>query len=119
MPLPSTSKIVKKEPLVKTFKTQPGFLLNTKKPIATTSLDIKSVISNDSDSMDVNDKKTAPRTYSAANDRKSTSPEPNNSTLLYSTLKLPSPEPMEGKSKLHNIHCIVCFNTNHKNCLTF
>lgn len=103
MPMSSTTKIIKKEPFVQTVKAPPGLLLNTKKPIATTSMDVKPIISADNDSLDGLDRKTTPRTYSGNSDRKSKSPEPNHSNLMYSNLKLPSPEPMEGMANMCSI----------------
>lgn len=96
----STTKIIKKEPFVQTVKAPPGLLLNTKKPIAAASLDVKPIISTDNDSLDGLDRKPPTRTYSGSSDRRSKSPDPNHSNLMYSNLKLPSPEPMEGMTNI-------------------
>lgn len=109
MPIGSNAKVVKKEPTTQTVKTPTTYLLNNvQKNIVTSSIDIKPVTSNQSDSFEITEtkdepmspssapKKFASRTYSLSTDRKSKSPEPNQSSLMYSTLKLPSPEPIEG-----------------------
>lgn len=102
MPISSTAKIVKKEPLTQTVKASPTFLLNNvQKSVVTSSIDIKPIASSkENDSFEITEsatgKKLTPRTYSLSTDRKSKSPEPNHSNLMYSTLKLPSPEPIEG-----------------------
>lgn len=104
MPIGSTTKLIKKDPTT-TAKAPTTYLLNNvQKNIITSSIDIKPVISSQSDSFEISDikeeptasKKFASRTYSLSTDRKSKSPEPNQSNLMYSTLKLPSPEPIEG-----------------------
>lgn len=110
MPIGSNTKVIKKDPITQTAKTPTTYLLNNvQKNIVTSSIDIKPVISNQSDSFEITEvkdealsssnatKKFASRTYSLSTDRKSKSPEPNQSSLMYSTLKLPSPEPIEGK----------------------
>lgn len=109
MPIGSTAKVIKKEPTTQTVKTPTTYLLNNvQKNIVTSSIDIKPVTSTQNDSFEITEvkeepgspssgtKKFAPRTYSLSTDRKSKSPEPNQSSLMYSTLKLPSPEPIEG-----------------------
>lgn len=105
MPIGSTTKLIKKEPTTQATKAPTTYLLNNvQKNIITSSIDIKPVISSQSDSFEISDikeeptasKKFASRTYSLSTDRKSKSPEPNQSNLMYSTLKLPSPEPIEG-----------------------
>lgn len=105
MPIGSTTKLIKKEPTTQTAKAPTTYLLNNvQKNIITSSIDIKPVISSQSDSFEISDikeeptasKKFASRTYSLSTDRRSKSPEPNQSNLMYSTLKLPSPEPIEG-----------------------
>lgn len=106
MPIGSTTKLIKKEPGTQAAKAPTTYLLNNvQKNIITSSIDIKPVISSQSsDSFEISDikeesgasKKFASRTYSLSSDRKSKSPEPNPSNLMYSTLKLPSPEPIEG-----------------------
>lgn len=111
MPIGSTTKIIKKDSSTgQAVKTPTTFLLNNvQKNIVTSSIDIKPVTSNQSDSFEITEVKDEPsspsntlkkftsRTYSLSTDRKSKSPEPNQSNLMYSTLKLPSPEPIEGK----------------------
>lgn len=106
MPIGSTTKIIKKDPTTQGVKTSTTYLLNNvQKNIASSSIDIKPVTSSQSDSFEITEtkddtsgavKKFASRTYSLSTDRKSKSPEPNQSSLMYSTLKLPSPEPIEG-----------------------
>lgn len=114
MPIGSTTKIIKKEPNTgQPVKTPTTYLLNNvQKNIITSSIDIKPVTSNQSDSFEITEAKEEPsspsnaskkfttRTYSLSTDRKSKSPEPNPSNLMYSTLKLPSPEPIEGTHSL-------------------
>lgn len=110
MPIGSTTKLIKKEPTTQTVKPPTTYLLNNvQKKLVTSSIDIKPVISNQSDSFEITETKDEPlspsapkkfatnRTYSQSTDRKSKSPEPIQSNLMYSTLKLPSPEPIEGK----------------------
>lgn len=106
MPIGSTTKLIKKEPTTQTVKAPGTYLLNNvQKNIVTSSIDIKPVISSQSDSFEISDIKDEPmaskkftsRTYSLSGERKSKSPEPSQSNLMYSTLKLPSPEPIEGK----------------------
>lgn len=112
MPIGSTTKIIKKEPTTQAVKTSTTYLLNNvQKNIASSSIDIKPVTSSQSDSFEITEtkdeltsgavKKFASRTYSLSTDRKSKSPEPNQSSLMYSTLKLPSPEPIEGNNLYH------------------
>lgn len=104
MPIASTTKIIKKEPgSTQTVKTPTYLLNNVQKNIVTSSIDIKPVISSQSDSFEITETKEEPTSptnkkfiYSLSTDRKSKSPEPNQSNLMYSTLKLPSPEPIEG-----------------------
>lgn len=110
MPIGSTAKLLKKEPNTQTAKTPTTFLLNNvQKSIYTpSSIDIKPVTSNQSDSFEITEikdepqspnanKKFAAGSYSLSGDRRSKSPDTNQSNLMYSTLKLPSPEPIEGK----------------------
>lgn len=104
MPISSTTKVIKKEPTTQTIKTPTTYLLNNvQKNIVTSSIDIKPIQSDSFEITEVKDdpgspssKKFASRTYSMSTERKSKSPEPNQSSLMYSTLKLPSPEPIEG-----------------------
>lgn len=150
MPIASTAKLMKKEPTTQTIKTPTTYLLNNvQKNIVSSSIDIKPVTSNQSDSFEITEMKEEPlspsgapkkftsRTYSLSTDRKSKSPEPNQSNLMYSTLKLPSPEPIEGIRRKHcnctksqclklycdcfangefcsNCNCKECFNTLEK-----
>lgn len=116
MPIGSTTtKLIKKEPTTTAAaaaaagKAPTTYLLNNvQKNIITSSIDIKPVISSQNDSFEISDIKEEPtskkyaasRTYSLSTDRKSKSPELNQSNLMYSTLKLPSPEPIEGNSSL-------------------
>lgn len=123
MPIASNAgtRIIKKEATgTQVVKAPPTFLLNnTQKNVVTSSIDVKPVASNQSDSFEItseikiepsslNDspKKFTQRTYSLSGERKSKSPEPNQSNLLYSSLKLPSPEPIEGK---HTRFVVKCF----------
>lgn len=114
MPVGSTTKLIKKEPTTQTVKTPTTYLLNNvQKNIVASSIDIKPVTSSQSDSFEITEaqdeplspssapKKYASRTYSLSTDRRSKSPEPSN--LMYSTLKLPSPEPIEGSFFSHTI----------------
>lgn len=134
MPIGSTTKLIKKEATTsatttttQTAKAPATFLLNNvQKNIITSSIDIKPVISGQNDSFEIADikeeptasKKFASRTYSLSTDRRSKSPEPNQSNLMYSTLKLPSPEPIEGNfllfysSFLHSLRLFLGFNEN-------
>lgn len=111
MPIGSTTKIVKKETTTQApVKAPATYLLNNvQKSVVTSSIDIKPATPNQSDSYEITETKEEPlspssaprkfavsRTYSLSTDRKSKSPEPNQSNLMYSTLRLPSPEPIEG-----------------------
>lgn len=106
MPIGSTKIIKKDHNAGQSVKTPTTFLLNNvQKSIVTSTIDIKPVTANQSDSFEITEtrdkpsspsKKFTSRTYSLSTDRKSKSPEPNQSNLMYSTLKLPSPEPIEG-----------------------
>lgn len=80
-------------------------LNNTQKPVVNTPIDLKPA-SGHSQSFEIT---TVPKSESlppaqklpiearTIRDKRSYSPDPNSSTLYYSTLKLPSPEPTEGK----------------------
>lgn len=80
-------------------------LNNTQKPVMNTPIDIKPALGQ-SQSFEIT---TVPKTEQLSptqkaatirtiRDKRSSSPDPNSSTLYYSTLKLPSPEPSEGNS---------------------
>lgn len=79
-------------------------LNNTQKPVVNTPIDIKPA-SGHSQSFEITtvpkNEPTSPShkaaTIRTIRDKQSSSPDPNNSTLYYSTLKLPSPEPTDCK----------------------
>lgn len=109
LPVGSGAKLIKKESTTLQPKVPGTYLLNNvQKSIVTSSIDIKPVTSNQSDSFEITETKVEPlspsesprkftqRSYSTSNERRSKSPDGNHSNLMYSTLKLPSPDPMEG-----------------------
>lgn len=108
MPIGSNAnRIIKKEGATVVKAPATYLLNNVQKNVVASSIDVKPVASNQNDSFEITSevkvespasspKKFTPRTYSMSGERKSKSPEPNQSNLLYSSLKLPSPEPIEG-----------------------
>lgn len=108
----NANRIVKKETINQTTnppKPAAVLLNNTQKNILNTPIDIKPIPSSQNQSFEITASKNEPsspsnspqkviyRSYKLSEEKESKSPEPQYSTLLYSTLKLPSPEPMEGK----------------------
>lgn len=88
-------------------------LNNTQKPVMNTPIDIKPALGQ-SQSFEIT---TVPKTEQLSptqkaatirsiRDKRSSSPDPNSSTLYYSTLKLPSPESTEGKAQIAKIKSI-------------
>lgn len=109
LPVGSGTKIIKKETILNQNKVTGTFLLNNvQKNVVSSTIDIKPIASNQSESFEITESKVEPssptgsqskfvqRTYSSSNERRSKSPDGNHSNVLYSTLKLPSPEPMDG-----------------------
>lgn len=109
LPVGSGTKIIKKEPILNQNKVPGTFLLNNvQKNVISSTIDIKPIASNQSETFEITESKGEPssptgsqskfvqRTYSSSNERRSKSPDGNHSNVLYSTLKLPSPEPMDG-----------------------
>lgn len=108
-PIGSGTKIIKKEPIINQNKVPATYLLNNvQKSVLTSSIDIKPIASNQSESFEITEttaepssptesqKKFVQRTYSTSIERRSKSPDGNHSNVLYSTIKLPSPDPMDG-----------------------
>lgn len=109
LPVGSGTKIIKKEQILYQNKVPATFLLNSvQKNVVSSTIDIKPIASNQCESFEITESKGEPssptgsqskfvqRTYSSSNERRSKSPDANHSNVLYSTLKLPSPEPMDG-----------------------
>lgn len=110
LPVGATAKLIKKDSITNATKVPATYLLNNvQKSVVASTIDIKPVASNQSESFEITETKNEPqspsesprkfvqRTYSTSNERRSKSPDGNHSNLMYSTLKLPSPDPMDGE----------------------
>lgn len=110
-PVANRIAIARSKPNPPTLSKSTAILLNnTQKPVVNTPIDIKPA-SGHSQSFEITtvpkNEPLSPSQKTASirtiRDKRSSTPDPLSSTLYYSTLKLPSPEPAEGKWIEHRI----------------